>query len=248
MNDDEKMLLKRAQELSSRAFSRGCWTNTEFLTIAEQNIVSHVKTDAPVSFFGGWEGAERRIAVFGSEELCGYPAVPPVVCLRIGATAPKFAEELSHRDYLGALMGLGVRREVLGDIVPQGKGAYLFCLESIAGFICENCAQIRRTAVSVSPVETLPELLAQEPEATQLVVASQRLDALAAAVWKLSRSEAKQLVEDGRVFINSRLTGDPSVELREGALVSARGYGRFRFDGAAAETRKGRLRVVLRIY
>ena len=223
MNDDEKMLLKRAQELSSRAFSRGCWTNTEFLTIAEQDIVSRVKTDAPVSFFGGWEGAERRIAVFGSEELCGYPAVPPIVCLRIGATAPKFAEELSHRDYLGALMGLGVRREVLGDIVPQGKGAYLFCLESIAGFICENCAQIRRTAVSVSSVETLPELLAQEPEATQLV-------------------------EDGRVFINSRLTVDPSVELREGALVSARGYGRFRFDGAAAETRKGRLRVVLRIY
>ena len=67
-------------------------------------------------------------------------------------------------------------------------------------------------------------------------------------VRKLSRSEAKQLVEDGRVFINSRLTVDPSVELREGALVSARGYGRFRFDGAAAETRKGRLRVVLRIY
>lgn len=248
MNDDEKLLLKRAQELSVRAYSRCCWTNTEFLTIAEQDVVSRTETDVPVCFFGGWEGAERRIAVFGSEELCGYAAVPPVVCLQIEATAPKFAEELVHRDYLGALMGLGIRREVLGDIVPQGKGAYLFCLDSIAGFICDNCGQIRRTAVSVSTVAELPALLIAPPEATQLVIASERLDALIAAAWKLSRSEAKQLVEDSRVFINSRLTVNPSAELREGDLVSARGLGRFRYEGAAAETRKGRLRVVLRIY
>lgn len=248
MTDDEKLLQKRAEELSARAAARGCWTNTEFLTIAEQDLVSHVRADAPLAFFGGYEGAERRIAVFGSEELCGYSETPPVVCLQITPDAPKFAEELSHRDYLGALMGLGIRREVLGDIVLQEGAAWLFCLDSIADYIAENCRQVRRTAVTAARTQTLPPLLAQPPEASALVVSSERLDALVAAVWKLSRSEAKALCEDGRVFVNSRLSLSPAAEAKPGDMISVRGLGRFLYEGAEAETRKGRLRVSLRKY
>ena len=246
MNEDEKRLQKRFAELASRAASRGCWTNTEFLTTAEQDLLQRTKLDAPYVLSGGYDGAERRLALFGAEELCGYEAVPPAVCLKIEPAAPKFAETLTHRDYLGALMGLGIRREVLGDIVLQGNAAYLFCMDSIAGFILENCTQIRRTAVTVTRAEALPELLAQPPELTEIIVASERLDAVVAAVWKLSRSEAKQLADDGRVYLNSCLTETPAAELRPGDMVSLRGFGRFLYEGTAAETRKGRLRVKIR--
>ena len=248
MNEEDKKLQKRFSELAARAASRGCWTNTEFLTPAEQDLLLRTPLEAPAALFGGFDAAERRLAQFGSEELCGYAAAPPIVCLSIVPAAPKFAETLTHRDHLGALMGLGVRREVLGDIVLQDSAAYLFCLDTIADFISENCTQVRRTAVRVSRVDTLPELLTREPEVCAVIAASQRLDALVAAVWKLSRSDAKQLVADGHVFVNSRLAQDPAAELGGGDMVSARGLGRFRYVGAAAETRKGRLRAEVRIY
>lgn len=248
MNEENKKLQKRFSELAARAASRGCWTNTEFLSPAEQDLLLRTALDAPAVLAGGFDAAERRLALFGSESLCGYEAEPPIVCLQIAPAAPKFAEKLGHRDHLGALIGLGIRREVLGDIVLQDDAAYLFCLASIANFIIENCTQVRRTAVRVSRIDALPELLTREPDVSAVIAASERLDALVAAVWKLSRSDAKQLIADGHVFVNSRLAQDPSAALDGGDMVSARGLGRFRYVGAAAETRKGRLRAEVRIY
>ena len=248
MNEDDKKLQKRFSELAARAAARGCWTNTEFLTPAEQDLLLRTPLDAPAALCGGFDTAERKLALFGSQALCGYEAQPPITCLLIAPSAPKFAEELSHRDFLGALTGLGIRREVLGDIVLQDGAAYLFCLDSIADFILDSCTQIRRTAVRAARVDTLPELLTKIPDLSTVIAASARLDALVAAVWKLSRSEAKRLVEDGHVFVNSRLAQDPAAELDAGDLVSARGFGRFRFETASAETRKGRLRAEIRRY
>lgn len=248
MNDDDKQLLRRFSELSDRAASRGCWTNTEFLTLAEQDLLLRAVLDAPAALFGGFDTAERKLALFGSESLCGYEARPPIVCLLIEPAAPKFAETLTHRDYLGALMGLGIRREVLGDIVLQDGAAYLFCLDSIADYIRDGCTQVKRTAVRAAAVDTLPALLTAPPEKTTLVVASERLDALVAAVWSLPRSEAKALVADGHVFLDGRSALDPAAALGGGETVSVRGLGRFRFEGSCAETRKGRLRVEIRKY
>jgi len=248
LNEAEKQTQRRIEELSARAAARGCWTNTEFLTTAEQDLACRAKLDAPCRLVGGYEGAERRVAQFGSEALCGYEAEAPIVCLLIAPLAPKFAEALCHRDFLGSLMGLGVRREVLGDILIQDTSAYLFCLESIADYIAEQLVQVRRTPVTVSRADGLPPFLITPPEKVGLVVGSERLDALTAAVWKLSRAEGKKLVEDGRVFVNSRLVENPAFELKSGDMVSVRGYGRFLYEGAAAETRKGRLHVEVRIY
>lgn len=248
MDAEEKRLQKRFAELAFRAAANGCWTNTAFLTPAEQAVLQHTALDAPYLLAGGYADAERRIALFGSEALCGYPAEPPFVCLKLEDVSPKFAEQLTHRDYLGALMGLGIRREILGDIVLEENAAYLFCMDSIAGFIMENCGQVRRTAVKATRVDILPELLTRPPEPTELIAASERLDAVLAAVWQLSRREAKQLSEDGRVFIDGRSAENPSAELKAGEMVSLRGYGRFLYEEALAETRRGRLRIKVRKY
>ncbi len=249
MEDEIRQLQKRFLELAARADGRGRYAYTQFLTLAEQDVLRRMERQlaAPFVLEGGYESAERRLACFGREEDLGYPASPPILCVNIAPTGKKFAGELGHRDFLGSLMGLGIERRLLGDIqITEGEG-YLFCLEEIAPYICDNLLQVARTTVHCEICEP-PEKLSVPPEPTDVVVASQRLDALIAAVWRLSRSEAQQLLEKGMVFIDGRLVESPSHNLKEGDLVSVRHKGRFRYEGTLRETKKGRLRVSVRVY
>jgi RNA-binding protein YlmH len=219
------------------------------LTLAEQDVLQKQARTLPTTFrwMGGYEGAERRLACFGREEDMGYPPESPVQCIMIAPANKKFAGELGHRDFLGSLMGLGIKRQLLGDIqIVDGVG-YLFCLEEIAPYLCDNLVSVGRTTVRCEGCEP-PAQLSQPPEPCDLVVASERLDALIAAVWRLSRSEAQELLEKGMVFIDGRLVESPSHPLKEGDVVSVRHRGRFRYEGMLRETKKGRLRVCVRIW
>ena len=249
MEEEIRQLQKRFEELSARADGRGRYTYTQFLTLAEQDVLSRMERQlaAPVTWLGGYDTAERRVACFGREEDMGYPPPDPIRCLCIAPLSKKFAGDLGHRDFLGSLMGLGIKRQLLGDIqIVEGAG-WLFCLEEIADYICDNLTSVGRTTVSCTPAQP-PEQLSLPPEPSEIVVASERLDALIAAVWRLSRSESQELLERGMVFIGGRLVESPSHTLQEGDLVSVRHKGRFRYEGAVRETKKGRLRVSVRIY
>jgi RNA-binding protein YlmH len=251
MQDTDQLLNKRFLELSHRAFSRQCYTSTEFLTLAEQDILCRTAFDsgsAAYSMTGGYEAAERKIAVFGDESLCGYTETPPIICIRITPVSQKFADELTHRDFLGALMGLGVKRSVLGDILIKENCGYLFCLETIAGFITEQFTQVKRTTVKCAVTELPPEIASPELTESMVNVASERLDAIVAAVFRFSRGDSQELFTQGKVFVNSRVTENTSLQPETGDIVSVRGYGRFIYDGIQRETRKGRLAVVVRVY
>lgn len=242
--DELNKLIKRFTELAQRADRSGVPQETKFLTMAEQSTLQKLKFPVPYWLFGGYEGAERRIAVFGIDEQTavemGY--VPPVACVAIAPASKRFAEELTHRDFLGSLMALGINREVLGDIVISGGAGYLFCLDLIADYVTDELASVKRTSVKCSRSE-LPQTDEKSLEPQSLVVAAERLDAVIAAVYRLPREEAKQLVERGLVYINSRLALKPAASLKEGDIVSVRGSGRFKFLGTERETKKGRLRV-----
>ena len=245
--DNDALFINRMTELASRAYDRGCWVFSEFLTLAQQDALLRLRLACPFTLFGGLEASERKVACFGSEELCAYVQAPPVVCVKIAPVRQKFADPLTHRDFLGALMSLGLRREVMGDIALVDNEGYLFCLDSVAGFICENLTSVRHTTVACS-LSPAPEALSSPPPVTELVVASERLDAAVAAVFRLSRNEARELVEGEQVFISGRLAASPSAELTPGEIVSVRHYGRFAYEGIQRETKKGRLRVSVRIY
>ena len=245
--ENTELLKKRFTELSRRADLRSCWEFSSFLSLAEQSILMELKLPSKVSLWGGYEGAERRIAVFGSEEDCGYTEYPPIVCVKIEPANKKFAEELSHRDFLGSLMGLGIEREVLGDIVIKDSEAWLFCLESISGYVIGELTSVRRTTVKCSLSEP-PEYLNEKPEITSAVTASERLDGVVAAVYNLSRSEGKKAVESGKVFLDGLQVLNPSAQIKQGTIVSVRGTGRFIYEGIEKETRRGRLRVLVRKY
>ena len=135
MDSDEILLRKRLKELADKAYHNSQYLFTGFLSAAELDTYYHMERDlsyVPVTVFGGTADCERVMLRFGSEELCGYEEAFPIRCIEIAPLVEKFGEELGHRDYLGALMNLGIERSTLGDIVIAAKHAFLFCTETVS--------------------------------------------------------------------------------------------------------------------
>ncbi|MBR2616027.1 MAG: hypothetical protein IKC69_05060 [Clostridia bacterium] len=244
----ENELEKRWMELAHRARDLGCYTETRFLTQGEQALLSSLRLPISYTLEGGIPDSERAIAVFGDEVEWGYPWESELVLLKIAPKDPRFSDVFSHRDFLGAILNLGVKRELLGDIVLFENAGYLVTFASMASYFEENLTRVCHTAVRVTLVEALPEGAEVRTEERVAVAASARLDAVIAAVWDLSRAEAKALVERERVSIVGRLVTDPAEGLKEGERVSVRGYGRFYYDGISGQTRSGRCRIRVRVF
>ncbi|MBO5935067.1 MAG: hypothetical protein J6Q94_06225 [Clostridia bacterium] len=246
---DELTLIKnRFNDLASRSCERGIYTSTEFLTIAEQSVLKKMHLPVKTVFYGGYENAERNIVVFGDETDLGYECFYPVRFIKIEPLQMKFADKLSHRDFLGSLMGLGIRREMLGDIIINENVAYLVCLDSVADFIINQLDKVKHTSVKCSesnyiPTDVLPELRYEE-----FIVSSERLDVLISAVYNLSRNESQKRIESETVFCDGMIVTASSFVPKIGTLISVRGSGRFIFDGVLRQTKKGRYVISVRIY
>ena len=185
---------------------------------------------------------------FGSPEELGYEVPFPIVCVHIRPLAQKFADDLSHRDFLGALMNLGIERSTIGDIKVGEREAYLFCLDSIAGFICENLSQVRHTHVKCSLTEGPADIPQEEPLSVSIQVQSFRVDAVLAKVYNMSREKSLELFRAGKVYVDGRLCGNNARQLKCGETVNARGYGKFMLAGEPRETKKGKLAVEVSLY
>lgn len=249
--EEEQRLQKRFCELAEKAYRQNVYCFTNFLGLGEQTLFhqasvsfGHVKT----TLFGGHPDCERVMVRFGNPAEMGYEEDFPIACLRIGAAAPKFAEKLTHRDYLGALVNLGLERDTLGDILVGETEAYLFCLNSISPFICDQLERVRHTVVTCRQVEGVPETALPVLAEKDINVASERLDVLAAAVFHLSRSQCLELFRAGKIFVGGRLCENNSRQPAPGDVISVRGYGRFIYKGVCAETRKGRLMARIQLY
>lgn len=251
-NEKEIQQLKnRFCDLADKASRQGVFTFTGFLGLGEQEVFWQTEKDirfAGYTLFGGREDSDRKMVRFGSPEEFGYEAPFPIVCVHIRPLLPKFAEHISHRDFLGALMNLGINRSTLGDIKVGDKEGYLFCTESIADYICEHLEQVRHTHVKCSVTDSYGEILEEEPEIINVQVASLRLDAVLAKVCCKSRSECLALFQSGRVFVNGRLCENNSRILKGEETVNARGYGKFMLRGQPRETKKGKWNVEVAVY
>lgn len=238
--NDTTLMQNRFSDMAERAAAKGLWVYSDFLTEAEQSALMKMRLPAKVSLFGGYESAERRLAVFGDEADIFYPAEPPVTLLCIAPLQKKFADALTHRDFLGSLMALGIKREMLGDILVSNNAAYVFCLEKMADYIINELKSVKHTSVCIKKTDKLPPLLMPETKRMEYIVSSERLDVLIAAVYDLSRSESQRLVDAERVFVNSIITKSASAVLKPQDKVSVRGYGRFLYIGVVRTTKKGR--------
>ncbi|MCM1497704.1 MAG: YlmH/Sll1252 family protein [Clostridium sp.] len=249
--NDEQRLKGRLCDLARRAYQQNLYTYSSFLSPAELSLLEDIREEISyihVETFGGNELCQRQIAGFGSEEEFGYPGHFPIAVVKITPLLEKFSDDLSHRDFLGALMHLGIERNTLGDILIKERTAYLFCLESIADYVCHELTKVRHTNVKCEITDTNIPALAPVLIEEQLPVSSLRLDNIIAVLVKCSRNEALSFFADKKVTLNGRITGRNSVLLKEGDVFSVRGHGKFIFDKAGGTTKKGKIYIYIRRY
>lgn len=249
--NEEQILKGRLSDLAKRAYTQNIYTYSNFLSPAELALFEDIRSD--ISYihyecFGGNELCERQIIEFGSEEEFGYPGIFPISVIKVTPLLAKFSDDLNHRDFLGALMHLGIERDTLGDILIKEKTAYIFCLDSIADYICKELLKVKHTNVKCEITDM--DIPALKPTLVDLEfpVSSLRLDGILASLLKCSRKEALTLFEEKRVTLNGRVTGRNSITLKDGDIFSVRGYGKYVFDHAGGNTRKGKTYVHVKKY
>lgn len=247
MDKEEQLFRKRMQELARTAYNRDVPVHTDFLNLNEQAVFQSISGSLPsirYEITGGYEMAERKVVCF----LPSYEEVltePPFKCLKIAPVNVKFAEELTHRDYLGAVMNLGIEREMTGDILINGQEACIFVMDIMADYVMDNLVQIRRTSVSVTLQEDLPGIPGPDFEEITGSLSSVRLDSVVALAGRLSRGKAAALIEGEKVALNGQITVSAAKPLKEGDILSVRGLGKFRYAGTGTETKKGRIMVTV---
>ena len=242
-NDDEKRLIVRLQELVQKA-SQGACRQSDFLDLRQQELAQAAAVnESAIGWYldGGYEEAERkRLVVYPEWES---EANARIVYLRISHKDFK-EQSLGHRDYLGAILNLGIKRERLGDIVVQNGGAFLIVDTDLADYICQQLTRVKHSSV-VAEIIPCEDFIFEPPELTtlQLSLASLRLDAAVAAAFNLSRSKIDAIIEGGNVKLNQLEMFKGSAPVKVGDLISVRGIGRFRLEEIGGISRKGRYHV-----
>lgn len=248
---EDKIIKARLTDLAKTAYNQNIYTYSTFLSLEEQALLTEIEEDLAYihhTLFGGNELAERQVIEFGSVEEFGYEGHFPITVIKITPLLAKFSDDLNHRDFLGALMNLGIERNVLGDIMIKDNTAYVFCLEKIASFICDNLTKVKHTNVKCEITDLNIPALTPTLVDEEFPVASLRLDGIIASLIKCSRKEALSLFEEKRVTLNGRVTGRNSTILKDGDVFSVRGHGKFIFDHAGGSTRKGKIYVNIKKY
>lgn len=255
-----KLLESRFLELSRTAYQREIITYSDFLNLNEQNILHTLPKENLYTryvSFGGYNLAERQMAAFipdalylryGKESLSEEEIEYPFTVLSVAPHNRKFSEELSHRDYLGALLNLGIERSKLGDILISDGEALVFTHNDMCDFISEELTRVRHTTVRVSKKEFNGAEYAPNYEEIRGTVASVRLDSLLPLAFSSSRTKLSGLIEGAKVFVNGRLVTSNGYQVQEGDIISVRGMGKFRYKGAGQRTRKNRIYVVIHKY
>lgn len=223
---------------------------TDFLTPAEAAEAEDTcrglcaGPDVEWSLEGGYEDAERRICVLRSADARGDAS--PICVLRI--SIPKGSPRLTHRDYLGSLLGLGIDRHVTGDILVREDGADVVVLSDMAEYIAQNLTSVGHASVSCEVLDISQLIVGQQmTKEIKDTVASLRLDSVCASAFRTARGKAQDAIKAGLVSVNGRQCLKPDTELSEGDRISCRGKGRAVLAEVGGRTRKDRIAIILRV-
>lgn len=255
MNEDE-LLVSFIEDKLEECERNSVMTCTDFLDLRKQSIaVNLLKRRSGVRWLlcGGYEEAERKLLVFLPfyiDDFNGYlkenPEENPIKIFR--ADKDGFSA-LSHRDYLGALTGLGIKREKLGDIIVDENGCYFFAKPSVSNYIAENFTQAGRGTVFVHEI-TESEEFHHKPNTKEkcCFVQSPRLDSVCSAVFSISRSKASEFIEKGLVFIDDEQILKPDRHVAAGQKIVIKGKGRAIIRDDTSRSKKGRTALIVDVF
>lgn len=235
---EQQLLIPRIEDTANLAYRTDTPKFLGFLSLEECVAAERVLKSKNVDFmlFGGFDGAERKmLGCF--PEWCSdrsFPITPVTVKLRS-------VDKLGHRDILGALMGTGLKREKVGDILIEEGRAVVFLCDDIVDFVIQNIEKMGRVGVTLSVGAEYPLPTAKQPAELSETVASKRLDCVVAAICRISRGDAVRKIEVGEVFVNSCVCEKITYTLSDGDAVTVRGVGKFLIDSFPQKTKKDRL-------
>ena len=247
---EDKVLLAKVWDKVSTGMRKNIPGNTGFLSLRELDMTRYLFGDVEGLYaFGGYDGAERQMLVYLPEyleESALYDEDSPLVCIRAVFYE---GDSPSHRDFLGALMGIGIARETVGDICVGKSSCDFFVTAEIAPYVLQNFTGAGRTKLRLEQIP-LDQVQIPEPETKEIrdTLASLRLDSVIAAGFRMGRSLASQYVTSGKAAINGLPCEKPDRPVEEGAKISVRGLGKIKLETINGETKKGRISVVIRRY
>ena len=247
---EDKVLLAKLWDKINAGIRRNIPANTCFLSLRELELAKYLFGNEPgLHAFGGYEDAERKMLVYLPDYLDEdslYEEDSPLVCLR----ATYFEkDDLSHRDFLGSLMGAGIARETVGDICV-GKGCCdFFVTAEIAPYILQNFLSAGRTKLHLDQIP-LREAQIPEPEVKEIkdTLASLRLDSVISSGFRIGRSLASQYVSAGKAAIDGLPCEKPDKAVSEGMKISVRGLGKIKLVSVNGRTKKDRISVTIHRY
>ena len=247
-NSEDKLLLAKLWDKINGGIRRNIPSNTGFLSPRELELARFLFGEAEgLVSFGGYEGAQRQMLCFFPDYL--EPDLlqdAPMICLR----AEFYEKEtLSHRDFLGALMGFGISRESVGDICVDQGSCDFFVTEEVAPSLLQSFYEVGRVKVRLSQVP-LAEAHIPEPEIRELrdTLASLRLDSVISSGFRIGRSRAATYVSSGKAAINGLPCEKADKQVAEGMEISVRGLGKIKLYSVNGQTKKGRISVVIHRY
>lgn len=248
-NDDDRLLLSKIADKAARTERSNYITYSDFMDPYQMGIVDKAfegYNDLLYSFSGGFDGAERVIILFRpnfmSEEDVEYP-------LKVLYLKHDSRVSLSHRDYLGSLMGLGIKREKIGDILVKEESCQIVVMSDIVEYIGMQLSNVGSTSVEVN-IRDIDEIDVPQKKLKEInsTVASMRLDSIAGIGFGISRSKIAEFIKSDRVSLNWVKTDNTAKAVKEGDTISIKGKGRVEVSKVGGTTKKGRINISLKKY
>ena len=246
---EDRLLFAKALDRVKAAGQKNNATFTDFMNPQRSAMFLQrlIKMGIAAAAYGGYQNAERNMLGFappGRDEPLVYDDFP-IVLLAITYNG-RFSRQLTHRDFLGAALGLGLDRGKIGDIQLTESGAVMYMASEVAGYITDNLHEVGRTAVTAAAYTGTAGIEATG-KSKRITAASLRLDAVVSAAFHLSRSKAASLIESEKVFVNWAVA-KKTLQLAIGDIVTIRGLGRIRVDDVLGATKKDRVAVMITVF
>ena len=246
----DSTLLGHLRDLYLHSEQWSCPLSSCFLTQDEWRELIHYFPSNRFLLSGGYPSAERKMAIFLPEPLKegeDFDVQPFLLCFHIEASGKKFGEKLEHRQVLGALLGQGIERDALGDVLVEGAEAYSFCLpslqEEIASLQEVDPHKIQVKFVPLSSMNFSPRI-----EIRHGTISSNRLDGVISEMFSCSRAQAQEAIDASKIFLGGTVLHQKDMEVEEGTILTFRGKGKGIFYKEKGSSRKGKILIEYGLY
>ena len=246
--DEDRILLAKVYDKITAGERKNIPVSTCFLTKREQILVGQLLRNIPVTFFGGTPEPERAVCCYVPEYLEKESLWEKDFCPICAVRAEFFKDDvLTHRDFLGSLMGSGIKRETVGDIFVSSGQCDFFVTREILPYVLQNLESAGRTKLRLREI-SLDEVAVsvQDTREIKATVSSLRLDAVVGAGFGLARGKAAHFIETERVTVNDMPCEKPDKAVSEGDKIALRGMGKIVLETVGGRTKKDRLGVIIR--